>query len=130
MYLPLRASLSILVIDDSLDSLHLLEHYLADTRYRLVSTNDPQQAIPMAEGSAARVIVVDLMMPRIDGWTLLQRLHNHPVTANIPVIICSILRQEELAQSLGASAYLRKPINQAEFLALLDRLTDAVSESR
>jgi len=130
LYLPLRASLSILVIDDSLDSLHLLEHYLADTRYRLVSTNDPQQAIPMAEGSAAQVIVVDLMMPRIDGWTLLQRLHNHPVTANIPVIICSILRQEELAQSLGASAYLRKPINQAEFLALLDRLTDAVSESR
>jgi CheY-like chemotaxis protein len=128
LQLPVRASLPILVIDDNLDTLRLLQHYLADTRYRLVSTSDPQQAIPMAESSAAQAIVVDVMMPRIDGWTLLQKLHNHPVTANIPVIICSILRQEELAESLGASAYLRKPINQAEFLALLDRLTaDAAS---
>ncbi len=108
--LPTRASLPVLVIEDSLDTIRLLERYVADTRYCLVSTNDPQQAISMVESSAPRVILIDVMMPRVDGWTLLQRLRNHPLTANIPVVICSILRQEELALSLGASAYLRKPM--------------------
>lgn len=110
MRLPTRASLPVLVIEDCLDTIRLLERYVADTRYCLVSTNDPQQAISMVESSAPRVILIDVMMPRVDGWTLLQRLRNHPLTANIPVVICSILRQEELALSLGASAYLRKPM--------------------
>jgi CheY-like chemotaxis protein len=122
LHLPVHASLAVLAIDDSLDFLHLLERYLANTRYRLVTTSDPQQAVPLAESSAAKAILIDVMMPRVDGWVLLQRLQNHPVTTGIPVIICSILRQEELANSLGASAYLSKPVNQTELLALLDSL--------
>lgn len=128
--LPIRASLPILVIDDSQDFLKLLRRFVADTRYRLLITSNPQQAISLAEQSGAQVIIVDVMMPRVDGWMLLQQLRNHPSTANIPVVICSILRQEELASSMGASTYLRKPVNQEEFLKLLDRLTEhAVSVS-
>jgi len=53
------------------------------------------------------------------GWELLQRLHNDPRTTSIPVIICSVIDNPELAQALGASAFLPKPIRQDDILAAL-----------
>jgi CheY-like chemotaxis protein len=61
------------------------------------------------------------MMPRVDGWELLARLRQHPITAEIPVIICSVLADEELAHSLGATAVVRKPVTKQAFLTALDR---------
>ena len=65
-----------------------------------------------------------------DGWKVLGRLRQHPDTSQIPVIVCTILPQEDLAFSLGASAYLRKPLKRADFLAALDRVTSPASGSR
>ena len=61
------------------------------------------------------------MMPQMDGWEVLARLLQSPLTSHIPIIICTILGQEELALSLGAHVYLRKPITRQDFLAALDR---------
>jgi CheY-like chemotaxis protein len=72
-----------------------------------------------------------VMMPRVDGWEMLGRLRQHPRTAHIPVVIVTILAQEELALSLGAKAHLLKPVTQATFLSVLDQLSATLApESR
>jgi CheY-like chemotaxis protein len=119
--LPAREQLPILAIDDSADTLQLLKRYTADTRYRLVGARDPEQALDLAQRLAPQVILLDVMMPQVDGWRVLRRLRQHPLTDRIPVVVCTIVGQEELALSLGASAFLKKPVARQEFLAALDQ---------
>jgi CheY-like chemotaxis protein len=63
------------------------------------------------------------MMPTQDGWEILQALKNDPATQHVPVIICSVLDDPELARSLGAVAYLHKPVTQADLLSVLTTLS-------
>jgi CheY-like chemotaxis protein len=65
--------------------------------------------------------VLDVMLPGIDGWELLGRLREHPQTKDVPVVVCTILSQQQLALTLGATDFLRKPITRDAFLATLDR---------
>jgi CheY-like chemotaxis protein len=70
------------------------------------------------------------MMPQVDGWKLLGQLREHPLSEHIPIVVCTILAQEELALSLGASAFLRKPFKRQAFLAVLDSVVRTGTESR
>jgi CheY-like chemotaxis protein len=119
----------VLVIDDNADTLQLMERYASGTRYRLVSTQDPLEGLALAEKMAPQAIVLDVMMPQTDGWRVLSHLRQHPATGDVPVIVCTILAQEALAHSLGANAFLRKPITRQAFLAALDRLVEAAAST-
>jgi CheY-like chemotaxis protein len=119
--LPALEQLPVLVIDDNADTLQLLQRYTAGTRYRLIGTQDPRQALSLTEEFSPQVILLDVMMPQVDGWEVLGRLRQHPLTSHIPTVVCTILAQEELALSLGASAFVRKPVTRQAFLAALDR---------
>lgn len=112
--------LPVLVIDDNPDTLQLLWRYAAGTRYRLVSTRNPEQALSLAEAISPQVIVLDVMMPQVDGWKVLGRLRQHPLTSQIPIVVCTILAQEGLARALGANAFVRKPVTRQALLAALD----------
>ena len=61
------------------------------------------------------------MLPGIDGWELLTHLHETPHTRAIPVIVCSVIRGEEMALALGATLYLQKPIRSRQFITALDQ---------
>jgi len=61
------------------------------------------------------------MLPSVDGYEALQSLRSDPVTANVPVIVCTVLQQRDLALSLGATEFLAKPVTQGDLLAALDR---------
>lgn len=119
--LPAAAQVVVLVIEDNADALQLMQRYLAGTRYRFVGTRDPQEGLARAEELGPQIIVLDVMLPGIDGWELLGRLREHPKTRTIPVIACTILPQEQLALTLGAAAFLRKPISREALLTVLDR---------
>lgn len=67
------------------------------------------------------VIVLDIMMPRLDGWSVLHMLRHQPETARLPVLVCSVVDDPGLALSLGADAYATKPVSQGEFLSALQR---------
>ena len=121
LVVPALGQLPVLAIDDNAGTLRLLQRYTAGTRYRLVGTPDPEQALALAQELAPHVIVLDVMMPHVDGWEILGRLRQHPLTAHIPIVVCTILAEEELALSLGASAFVRKPVTRQAFLAALDR---------
>jgi len=120
LLLPALEQLPVLVIDDNADTLQLLQRYTAGTRYRIIGTQDPEQALSLAEEFSPQIVVLDVMMPQVDGWEILGRLRQHPLTRQIPIIVCTILAQEELALSLGASGFVRKPVTRQAFLAALD----------
>ncbi len=128
--LPAAQQLPVLVIDDNADTLQLLQRYTAGTRYCLITTRDPDRALSLAEEFSPRIIVLDVMMPRVDGWKVLSQLRQHPRTGHIPVIVCTILAQEEMAFSLGASGFVRKPVTRQAFLAALDEQAARIRESR
>lgn len=119
--LPVLEQLPVLAIDDNADVLQLYNRFVAGTRFRLAGLRDPQQAIAWAQQNKPGVILLDVMMPGLDGWRLLSRLKLHPATSAIPVIICTILNQRDLALSLGATDFLPKPVSQSALLAALHR---------
>jgi CheY-like chemotaxis protein len=121
--LPGVQRVTVLVIDDNNDTLLLLERYLSGTRYQFVSGRDPVQLFALIETHHPNIIVLDVMLPGIDGWELLGRIKGNPDTRLIPVIISTILPQESLAMMLGAADFLRKPFTQARFLEVLEQQT-------
>ena len=129
LLLPAAQQVPVLIVDDHMDALQLIERYLTDTRYRAYSARDAATALALAVEILPRAIVLDVMMPEVDGWELLGRLKQHPRTGHIPVIACTIVAQEELALSLGVSTFLRKPLERSALLAALDRLVPSTQDS-
>jgi len=122
MRLPMAHRATVLVIDDNADTLHLYERYLAQSPYRFVGEHQPGEALAQASRLAPAAIVLDVMLPEIDGWELLGRLREAPATRSVPVIVSTILPQEAFALALGAAAFLRKPFTQAQLVATLARV--------
>jgi CheY-like chemotaxis protein len=121
VYLLARGS-TLLVIDDNEGLVQLLERYLTDQAGRIIAASNGTEGVRLAQELRPDAIVLDIMMPEVDGWEVLQTLRNHPRTAQIPVIICSVFNDPELAYSLGATVFLSKPLSRETFLDTLHRL--------
>jgi CheY-like chemotaxis protein len=113
---------TVLVVDDNEDMAHLYRGATVGTRYHIAHITQGRDLLGALETVAPDVIVLDVMLPDIDGWRLLMRLHEDPVTRAIPVIVCSVVREEDLALSLGAVRYLPKPVRPREFIQALDQV--------
>ncbi len=118
---PSARSLSVLVIDDNPEIVTVMQRFAAETRWRITGINDPKSVLEQAVELAPNIIVLDIMMPQIDGLQVLSSLKHHPALGKIPVIICSVLPQKELAGSLGASGFIQKPIRRDDFIAALSQ---------
>jgi len=125
--LPLLNQVAVLAIDDNADTLQLLERYTVGTRYRFVGTSTPEEAFALAEAHQPHLIILDVMMPQIDGLKMIGMLRQHPCTQSVPIIVCTILPQEKLVLSLGADGFLRKPFTRQ---TLLDTLTQHLAARR
>jgi signal transduction histidine kinase/DNA-binding response OmpR family regulator len=116
---PPGDEIKLLVVDDDESVHHLLSATLEKEGYRLLHAYDGEQAIELARSTAPDVITLDVMMPRVDGWSVLGQLKSAPETARIPVIMISILDERTLGYSLGASEFMTKPIDRARLVALV-----------
>ncbi len=112
----------LLVIDDNEGMAELLERYLTAMPYRVTAATSAAEGLRLAHDLAPNIIMLDIMMPEMDGWELLQRLHNNPETSRIPIIVCSVFNDPELAFSLGATAFLPKPLSRDLLLEALLRV--------
>ena len=117
--LPCADRINVLVIDDNADLVHFYQRYTTGTQYNIVPAPADIRVPESIVGVRADVIVLDIMLPDRDGWGLLRSLHADPDTRNVPVIVCSVVREEELALALGARLYVSKPIGRLEFLQAL-----------
>jgi CheY-like chemotaxis protein len=120
--LPRASQPRVLVIDDNAAIHQLFERYLAPKHYEMLHARDGQEALHLAATKHPDVITLDVMMPNVDGWQVLRGLTRDPATARIPVVICSVLAEPDLAFSLGASAYIKKPVDRSELLSVVVRL--------
>lgn len=110
---------TLLVIDDHVGLGDLLQRFVAGRALEVVSATDALTGLKLALELQPSVVLVDLMMPGMDGWELLQRLRTAPELAGLPVIICSVINDPELAYSLGATLFLPKPLTRETLLAAL-----------
>ena len=121
----LQVDRCVLAVDDNPDMAHLYRRYLAGTRYYLQHVNLGAKALAAVDLYHPDVIVLDVMLPDIDGWDLLTRLHEHPATRTLPVVICSVMPEQQLAHALGAREFLAKPVARPTFIGALDAVLAA-----
>jgi len=119
--LPPEPEVRVLAIDDNSDQLHFYARCLVGTRFQLTALRDGRQALVTAHTLLPDLIVLDVMLPNSDGWELLAQLANDPVTRGIPIIVCSVVNEADLAVSLGAKAVAAKPVSRSDFLAALQQ---------
>jgi CheY-like chemotaxis protein len=111
----------VLVIDDDDAIREALAEILEMSGYRVASAADGQEGVHLLEvGLEPSAIVLDLMMPRMDGWTFLSRLRKDPRFDNVPVVVTSAVT-DELPR--GADACLQKPFDVAQLHREVARLT-------
>ncbi len=113
---------TILIIDDNEGLVTLLKDYLTDHACKVITATDSQKGLQLAQEYLPDTIIMDVMMPEMDGWELLQRLRAHPQTGNIPIIVCSVINNPELAYALQASLFITKPVSRADILNALRQL--------
>jgi len=108
----------VLVVDDEVPARELLASYL-DSEYRTVSAESGNEAVKKAQQLRPDAITLDVMMPGGSGFETMIALRKNPETANIPIIIVSIVDQKQLGFTLGAADYLIKPIRKPVLLATI-----------
>lgn len=109
----------VLVVDDNAGLIDLFRRYLVGYPWQVLGAASAAEARQLLAESRPSAIVLDVMMPGEDGWETLLSLKAGETTRSIPVIICSVLREPALALSLGAAAYLPKPVTQQALLQAL-----------
>jgi CheY-like chemotaxis protein len=108
--LPIGRPKSVLIVDDSLDTIRLYQRWLQAHDYAVTWARSAQQMKAQLPENKPDLVLLDVLMPREDGWDMLQYLKAMPETAAIPVVVCSVLDEPGLALALGASEVLHKPI--------------------
>ncbi len=120
--LPAARVPTVLLVDDNPGMLRLLRRYLGGSAFNVIEAPSAEVALTMARELHPDVITLDVMMPKLDGWETLQALRAHPRTSDIPVLVCSVLKERDLALSLGAAGFLAKPVAQQALLRALAEL--------
>lgn len=119
--LPASRNRTVLVIDDNEELVHFYRLCTAGTIYHIVNVTKGRRVFETVEAVTPSVIVLDLMLPDMDGWELLSQLHENSLSKSIPIVLCSVVREEELAYALGANVCLTKPVRRRQFIQALDQ---------
>jgi DNA-binding response OmpR family regulator len=110
----------ILVVDDDSAILDLIAQVLIEEDYEVLTANNGRMAIDLAHEHMPRLILLDLMMPEMNGWQVVDELRTSSQTCMIPILLLSARREmAHTADQLGVTAYLEKPFDLEE---LLDRV--------
>lgn len=111
----------VLVIDDDPTALDLLRRFLNKEGFRVVQTMDGREGLRLAKSLQPVVITLDVMLPGMDGWSVLTALKGDPSLADIPVIMLTIVDDKNMGYALGAADYVLKPIRWSRMSAILQK---------
>jgi hypothetical protein len=116
---------TVLVIDDDADTRELYRRTLEKSGYRVLVAAGGEPGLALAKSCRPDAITLDVMMPGMDGWSVLSALRSDGATADIPVLMATMLRDQQLGFSLGATDYLTKPVDAARLRSVIARYLDA-----
>ncbi len=120
---------AILIVDDDRASLELMAAHLEGTGAQLLRAHDGAMALELARTAAPAGIVLDILLPGLDGWQVLHQLREDPTTTGIPVVVASVVDDRARGAELGAAAYLVKPLARDELVGTLRRVGALPPES-
>ncbi len=112
----------VLVVEDDRRSAELMTVLLEDQGLRVVLAHDGEQALESLTADPPDAVVLDLRLPGIDGFQVLAHIRSQPTTATLPVLVVSILDEQERAMAAGADGYLAKPLGREDLFAALQRM--------
>ncbi|WP_082523958.1 response regulator [Methylobacterium sp. Leaf399] len=118
----------VLIIDDDPSTRDLLARYLVKDGFAVVTAGDGREGIEKAKALRPRVILLDVTMPRMDGWSVLRTLRADPDLGATPIIMVTVLDEQNLAFSLGATDYLQKPIEWGQLKSAMERFKPSEHE--
>lgn len=118
-----HAEQTILTVDDDEGVITLFRRYLKKQGYHVVGLTRADRVVAEAKRIQPYAITLDILMPDVDGWKVIQALKSDPETRDIPIIVCSIVSDKDKGLSLGVADYLVKPILEQDLLDSLERLS-------
>ncbi len=114
---------TVLVIEDDPGAVRLLRTYLEAEGYAVVVAPNGEAGIAAARESAPAAVILDVLLPGIDGWEVLRRLKADPSLRDVPVVVVTVVDERNVAMSLGAADYFLKPVRPEALLARLGQYT-------
>lgn len=121
----------ILAVDDEKHIVRLVQVNLERQGYQVVTANDGKEALQKVEEEHPDLLVLDVMMPYMDGFEVLQNLRRNPNTANIPVIMLTAKAQDQdvfRGWQSGVDCYLTKPFNPMELISFVKRIFKSLDD--
>lgn len=113
----------VLVVEDIPDILKLLDATLKFKGFRVVTARNGQEALEIIQRELPALVIADILMPQMDGFSLLHRIRLNPKTRDIPVVFLSATyvanEDKELARAIGVTRFLEKPVDWDTFLPLI-----------
>jgi DNA-binding response OmpR family regulator len=109
------------VIEDDRVTAHLIQSQLTSSGYEVMVCEEPQKALEVAAQFQPSAITLDIVMKPKNGWEVMSQLKRDTRTAQIPLIVVSIVDQPSIGALLGADEYLVKPVDKVTLLAALER---------
>ncbi|MCD6245788.1 response regulator [candidate division WOR-3 bacterium] len=114
---------NILIIDDDRFLLDILSFTLKKAGYDILTAMDGNEALQIIENDTPDLVISDIMMPNMDGYTMLEKIRNNPKTISTKVIFLSAKgnpKDIEKGYNLGVNAYITKPFNLQELLEKIE----------
>jgi signal transduction histidine kinase/DNA-binding response OmpR family regulator len=124
------SGLTVLVVDDDPTVHDLLAATLAKEGYRVLHARDGADALDILRKTPPDIVTLDVMMPKVDGWSVLGAMKSDPALDHIPVIMITIVDDRNLGYSLGASEFMTKPIDRSRLLSLVRRFAGHEPQAR
>ncbi|MFQ6112832.1 MAG: response regulator, partial [bacterium] len=121
---------SVLVIDDEKEVIYIMRQYLHGRNYQILFPRNSEDVLELARRYKPFAITLDIMMPKMNGWEILESLKKDPNTKHIPVIIASILTEKDRAFQMGAAEYLVKPFEPEKLLDFLANLESPAKKKK
>ena len=112
---------SVLVIEDDASAVRLLREYLDPVGYDVRIATDGEAGLIAARAEPPAAVLLDILLPGIDGWEVLRRMRNDPLLRDVPVVILTVVDERDVGLALGAVDYLVKPVSRDALLACLAR---------
>lgn len=114
----------VLLADDNDRNLRLLEMSLKKEGFELLLARDGEEALKTYISQKPDLVIMDALMPKMDGFTVCRRMREHDPAKRVPIIISSAFHKQDASQQLDADVFLPKPIKPAELLETVRRLLE------